>query len=320
MKHRQKKTTPTPTRLKPDKTDDTMPFVGHLLELRRRLIYIVVSVLIFSTLAYSVQQRLVDFLLRPSHGQQFIYTSPAGGIGFLFTVCTYAGIVISTPIIFYQTLGFLEPLIKNKTRQTLIKYSFFSAALGLVGFCFGYFMGLPIALHFLGSQFSNHQIRPLFTIQEYLSFLMIYLLGSVLLCQIPVILMFINKIRPLRPRKLLSFERYVIVTGFLIAMIMAPTTNVIDQLIIAGPIIMMYNLSVLLIWFVNRGAKRPENVLQLLEIDKQVQAERFNKPLEPLVQPKTVEPVTSLREAPLKQFILPRRQFMDIRRATPGSA
>jgi sec-independent protein translocase protein TatC len=281
MRLKQKQRNQPKRRLQPlNPAEVSVPFVEHLYELRRRLIYIVASILFFSTVAYFVQQQIVNFLLRPSRGQQFIYTSPGGGINFLFTVCTYAGIAASTPVIIYQVLGFFAPLIRNQTRRSLIRYSYFSGGLGIIGFCFGYYVGLPAALHFLGNQFTTRQVHPLFTIQEYMSFLTIYLLGSVLLFQLPIILLFINRIKPLPPRKLLKAERYVIVAAFIIAMIMAPTPNVLDQLIIAGPVIVMFNVSVGLIWAINR---RPTHIAQLLEQDQQLQASRLRQPTVQLV-------------------------------------
>lgn len=275
----------------PELTADTsLPFIEHLYELRRRLIYIVASVLVFSTLAYFVQQQIVNFLLRPSKGQQFIYTSPAGGINFLFSVCLYVGVAASIPVIIYQVLGFFAPLTHAQTRRLIIRYSCFSAALAVLGFCLGYFVGLPGALHFLSNQFTTNQVHPLFTIQEYMNFLLIYLLGAALLFQLPIILLFTNRIRPLPPRKLLGAERYVIVAAFIIAMIMAPTPDIINQLIIVLPILFMYNLSIVLIWRVSRQSASPEYIAKLLEQDRQVQADRLQQsglPLEadPLDRP-----------------------------------
>lgn len=293
---------------KPELAADTsVPFIEHLYELRRRLIYMVGSVLVFSTAAYFVQQQIVNFLLRPSKGQQFIYTSPGGGINFLFSVCMYVGVAASIPVIIYQVLGFFAPLTKAQTRRLLIRYSAFSCALAVCGFCFGYFIGLPAALHFLSNQFTTKQVHPLFTIQEYMNFLMIYLLGAALLFQLPIILLFINRIRPLPPRKLLGAERYVIVLAFIIAMIMAPTPNVINQLIIVVPIILMYNVSILLIWRTNRYGLHPEQIAKLLEQDRMVQTDRLQKtgvrlPVEPLASEPAQRPQPSRRRLAINQL------------------
>lgn len=284
-------------------TETPKPFIEHLYELRRVLVYSVASILIFSTLAYMVQQSIVGFLLKPSHGQQFIYTSPIGGINFLFSVCMYVGIAVSTPIIIYQLLAFLEPLLQKQTRHIILRYTFFSALLAAVGFGFGYFIGLPAALHFLSHQFTNNQIHPLLTIQEYLSFLTVYLLGAMLMFQLPVILLFINRIRPLGPKGLLKKERWVILLAFIVSMIMVPTPNVFDQLIIAGPIILLYNISIVMIYLHNRRLRQPEIAIEAV-------------PVQPVHAKMSAIPVTDLRPRRVERLpkpVTPGRLIMDIR-------
>jgi len=234
------------------KEDRRLPFIEHVYELRRRLFFVAISITIFSTLGYFVQQQLVHFLLKPSKGQQFIYTTPGGGLNFLFQVCIYFGITLSIPVLIYQALKYIEPLIHHHTRKMMIVFSASSWLLAIGGAAFGYFVGLPIALNFLAHQFTTAQIKPLLTIQEYMSFVIIYLMGSALLFQIPLILMFINRIKPLSPKKLLSYERYLIALAFIAGAIMTPTPDMINQLLFAGPIIIIYQLSIAIIFIRNR--------------------------------------------------------------------
>src|ERR1700761_5447643 len=91
--------------------DTKLPFIEHVHELRRRLFIIAVFVVVGSAVSYGLQQQIVNVLLRPSHGQRFIYTSPLGGINFLFSVCLDVGLVIATPVILYQLLAFISPLM-----------------------------------------------------------------------------------------------------------------------------------------------------------------------------------------------------------------
>ncbi len=79
--------------------DTKLPFIEHVYELRQRLFIVAAFVVAGSALAYGLQQQIVSVLLRPSHGQHFIYTSPLGGINFLFGVCLDVGLVLATPII-----------------------------------------------------------------------------------------------------------------------------------------------------------------------------------------------------------------------------
>jgi sec-independent protein translocase protein TatC len=239
------------------------------------LFYVALSVVFFGGVGYSIQQDLVSVLLKPAAGQQFIYTSPGGGINFLFQICIYFGVVLSIPIIMAQLFKYMEPLIPKHSRKFIIKASVFSVFLAVAGLCFGYFIGLPGALHFLANQFSTDSIKPLFTIQEYMSFVSIYLVGSAVLFQIPLILLFINRITPLKPMKLLKIERFVVLGAFVIAAFITPTPDIFNQCIIAGPIIGVYQLGIILVWLHNR--RHPAERKLLLKRDAELRAERLAK-------------------------------------------
>src|ERR1700760_595482 len=103
-KTKTKQQRPRRTVVSPSASNQKAPFMEHLRELRRRFFYMALSVIVWSGAAYAVQQRIVSLLLKPSHGQDFVYTSPIGGIDFLFRVCLYSGLILSIPVIVYQTL------------------------------------------------------------------------------------------------------------------------------------------------------------------------------------------------------------------------
>lgn len=257
-----------------NKADSKAPFLEHVIEIRTRLFYVIATIVVFSTLAYFVQQRIVHFLLRPAHNQQFIYTSPGGGISFLFQICTYVGIIVALPVILYQLMKFLEPVISNKATRLVFKASIVSFFLATCGFIFGYYVGLPTALHFLGDQFNTSQIHALFTIQEYMSFLTIYLGGSALLFQLPLIVWFIDRIKPRGPRIFLKYERHIIAGSFIIAMLMAPVPNLIYQALIAVPIIAMYQIAIIIVWFEHRSGSKA-SIAALRVRDEAIRKERL---------------------------------------------
>ncbi len=196
MKTRRRK--PTRQTWQPKPVDHRRPFIEHLHELRTRALRVAASVLVFGTAAYFVQQQLVHLLLKPAHGQHFIYTSPGGGIGFLFGLCTDVGLILSLPLLVYEVLGFLRPLLGHEVRRFVARSVAIAGVLAALGVAFGYFLGLPLALRFLSHQFTTSQITPLLTISEYMSFVTIYLAGSALLFQIPLVLIIINRIKPRR--------------------------------------------------------------------------------------------------------------------------
>src|SRR4051794_21103630 len=105
--------TATPKKTGADPDPAVLPFADHVQELRRRLYYIAASIIVWGCAAYGVQQHIVNLLLRPAEGQHFIYTTPGGGLDFLFRICVYSGIILSLPVIVYNSLRFIQPLISR---------------------------------------------------------------------------------------------------------------------------------------------------------------------------------------------------------------
>jgi sec-independent protein translocase protein TatC len=259
-------------------TDERRPFIEHVHELRRRIMYVAASVIGWSIAAYSIERYIVKALLKPAHNQQFIYTSPGGGINFLFRVCLYAGIAMSIPVIVYQILRYIQPLIKRSSAKFIFIASGISGILAVIGMVYGYFWGLPAALNFLLHQFVTKQIQPLVTIQSYMSFVTVYMLGSAMLLQVPLLLICINRIKPLKPQTLFKYERHVIAAAFIVAGLMNPTPNIFALLFIAGPVVGMYQVGIVIIWYSNRHLaphRRKQSVVSLIEQDLAAQAERL---------------------------------------------
>lgn len=253
-----------------------LPFIEHVYELRKRLFYVTLSVGLWATGAYFIQHQIVAVLLRPAHEQQFIYTTVGGGIDFLIRVCLYTGIACSIPVIVYQVLQYIRPLIKRDAVRFMAWGSIASGILALLGMAFGYFFGLPAALHFLLHQFSNGQIEAMLSINSYMSFVTTYMLGSALIFQLPLLLVLINRIKPLQPKKLLAMERWVILIAFVLGGILSPSPRVQDQVMLAGPIIVTYQIGVLIVWLTNRRAA-PSHISRLREQDEMARLERLER-------------------------------------------
>ncbi|MGC1176814.1 MAG: twin-arginine translocase subunit TatC [Candidatus Saccharimonadales bacterium] len=230
------------------------PFVEHVHELRKRLMWVVLFVTIFGGAAYSVHQRLLNILQKPL-GQTLYYTSPTGGFSFLFKVCLVAGFILALPVVLYHLFEFMGPLLKRKARFIIVKYTLCSFLLAYAGMLFAYFVSLPAALHFL-TRIGGTGIKSLIGVDEYFNFALAYVGGFALLFQLPLIVLFINRIKPLSPKKMMSTERYVIVISFIVAAVLTPTPDPLNQTIMALPIILLYQVSIGLVWFVNRRSKR----------------------------------------------------------------
>ncbi|HET9412158.1 MAG TPA: twin-arginine translocase subunit TatC [Candidatus Saccharimonadales bacterium] len=267
-------------------------FLDHVHELRKRLFWVVGSVLVVSSAAYSFLGVIINLLTRPLGDQQLFYLTPAGGLSFSIKLCAYVGMIVAVPLIMFHIYRFLEPLM-GKWRKSAVFYLGFSSLLATSGVLFAYFISLPAALHFL-TGFSNvASIQAMLTADSYLTFVTTYLLGAALLFQIPLLLLIINTMTPLKPSKLMKLQRYVIVGAFILGAIISPTPDIMNQTFLALPIIGMYQLGVVLVWIQNK-ALRGRRLEQLAEvaIPDDVLLDLSNPLPEPRKTPRPAMPLT----------------------------
>lgn len=253
-RRRQKRSQPTKS-LKTISDPKVLSLGGHVQELRQRLFYVVASLVLFTGVGFIIRDQLIDIILSPAGTQDFIYTSPVGGFDFIFRVSLYFGLVISIPVLIYNLFQYLAPLLPARSDRFVLKATLASYVLAIAGIAFGYFASLPAALNFLLNQFNTDQIQALLSIQEYMSFVLIYLVGFALLFQIPLLMFFLNKIKRLKPAQLLSTQRFVIVGAVILAAILTPTADIVNMMIMAIPIVFMYEVGVVLVLVHNR--RRP---------------------------------------------------------------
>lgn len=230
--------------------EHTLPtFLDHVHELRRRLFWIVGTVIATSSIAYSFLGTILDILTAPLGEQGLFYLTPGGGLSFSFKLCALVGILVAVPFIMYHLYRFIEPLMGNWRRPTIF-YVGFSTILAVSGVLFAYYVSLPAAISFLTGFNVNH-VQAMLTADSYLSFVATYLLGAAILFQIPLLLMIINNMTPLKPSKLMKLQKYVIVGAFILAAIISPTPDIMNQAFLAIPIIGMYQLGIMLVWLQN---------------------------------------------------------------------
>lgn len=227
----------------------TQTFSDHLSELKSRLISIFIFFAIGSVLGYTLRQRILSILIKPLD-QTLFYSSPAGGFEFTLQIALFFGLLVSLPVLVFQTIKFIEPALPSKAPQFLIKIILASTTLLLIGIAFAFFVSLPAALYFL-SKFSGEEIQPLISTSEYFNFVTRYLLGFGLIFQLPVVLLAINSFQKIKVRTLFNNERYVVLGSAVFAGILTPTPDILNQLNMALPLVLLYQLSMLLIWLIN---------------------------------------------------------------------
>lgn len=228
----------------------TKPFIEHVHELQKRLTWSVLALGIGSGIAYMFYEPILALVQKPL-GQTLYYTSPTGGFSFLFKICISVGLVLALPVILFHIFGFLGPLLRRKHKASIVAYTMWSVDLAYAGVLFAYFVSLPAALHFLAN-FGGTSVQSLITADEYFNFALAYLAGFAVLFQVPLLVLFINRITPLKPGKMMSAQRYIILGSFIVAALLTPTPDPFNQLLMAAPAIILYQVGIVLVLLVNR--------------------------------------------------------------------
>lgn len=249
----QRQTTPRPNTTPDLPHRDQQTFLEHLHELRRRLFVVIVAVCIGGSLGYTFHDQLVRMLLAPLGGEKLIYLTPGGGFDFIFRVSLYSGILLAIPVVIYELYRYLVPVMQRpQTKRFTALVLILACMLAVAGVLFGYFVALPAALTFL-TGFAGNYVQAELTASSYLNFVTVYSLGLAAIFQLPIILLFINAANgPLKPSHLLGSERYVILGAFVAAALITPTPDIINQTIMAAPIIAVYQIGVVMVWLQNR--------------------------------------------------------------------
>jgi sec-independent protein translocase protein TatC len=219
----------------------TVTLKDHIKELRNRSFCVALVFLVGSSLAYNYRDPLIKFMLQPLDGQKLVYLNPGGGFSFIFQVTMYVGIALAIPVLLYNLYRFVAPILPKQARRSSALVLFSSIFLLIAGMTFGYVYAIPGALKFL-TAFAGDYISASLTADSYLNFVLAYTAGLGILFQLPLILVFVHWIHPLTPGGLLKFERYAVVIAFVLAALITPTPDVINQAVIAAPIIVMYQL------------------------------------------------------------------------------
>jgi sec-independent protein translocase protein TatC len=234
--------------------ENRVPFINHIAELRTRLMWSVASIVAGAVFGYFVRGYLISAVQKPL-GETLYYTDPTGALSFVIKICVVFGILFGLPVVMYHVFGFLGPLLSKRTKSMTAMFTFFSVILAISGALFAYYFTLPAALEFLVG-FGSESIKSLITADEYFNFAFAYILGFALLFQIPLMMLFINRIKPLPPRKLFGALRYVLVISFVIAAIITPTPDPLNQALMALPAVLLYLVTAVVLAIINHPKKK----------------------------------------------------------------
>jgi len=220
----------------------TLTITEHLSELRRRIIFILISVAVTSAGAYYFIDEILDFVTQAGGIEDFVFISPTEAFFVIIKLSLLTGLMGAMPFIFYQLWKYIGVALKKNERKYLIYFGPLSYLLFLIGAAFAFRGVLPLGIKFLLS-FSKQNITPLITLNAYVSFLGKMITAFGLMFELPVVILFLSKIGVVTPKTLKKGRKYAIVVIFVLAAFLTPP-DVISQIMLAVPVLAMYEISI----------------------------------------------------------------------------
>lgn len=291
----------------------------HIRELRTRLMFICVAFIVWCGIGYAVREPLTKLILKPL-GQSVYYNTPQGGFEFFMRVIMTAGFICVVPVLVHQLLRFVEPAVNRRlTTKMMRRTLIWSLLLAIAGITFGYFMILPTSLQFF-SDFGGNAVKPLISADAYLNFVLGILATFALLFQLPLIISIIDHIRPIKPQDLTRYRRHVIVGSLVIALLLPFTYDPVTQFVIALPIVLLFELSILIVRRNHRptkAQKREIRITQLVEALKESDDSVIEQAaMQDTPKPAPAKQTTILQSGPSRPNTKPRPQVLDLRNAS----
>ena len=239
-----------------------MTFFEHLVELRKRIINSLVSILIGAMMGWFVAPHFVNVMVRPmvsalnaAHlDPKLVYSHPAGYLNLLITVSIYLGIVIASPWVLYQIWLFVAPALYKHERSAITGFLFSTVFLFLAGIAFGYFISLPYVLRFLIS--FQGPVVPLINIDEYFDLILLVLLGLGLVFELPILIFFLSLFGVVTPEFLIKNVRYALLVIAILAAVLTPTPDATTMVLFMLVLLALYFLGVGVSWVVVRKRRR----------------------------------------------------------------
>lgn len=230
-------------------SDGEMPLSGHLQEFRSRLIICLAAVAVASGVSYNFVEEIIDIISAPAGKLYFL--NPAEVFFSYIQVAVCTGILVTLPIICYELWGFVRPALMPSERAAVFWLIPTAVLLFYAGLAFSYYAVFPAAvLFFMG--FATASLQPMFSLSSYLSFFIAFMLPFGVVFELPLVLFFLAKMGLITSAFLKSKRRVLIVVAFIFAAVVSPTTDIFTQVMIAVPMIVLYEASILLVRFILR--------------------------------------------------------------------
>jgi len=241
---------------------DRMTFLEHLDELRVRLMHSLGALVVGTIVCWGFHERIFHFLTQPLRNAypavKFITTGPTEAFMMYMKMSFFVGIFLVAPYILYQVWAFIAPGLYAHEKAYAVPFIVAGSLFFLLGGGFGHYILFPTTFKFL-YEFAGDDMQFLPKVDEYFEFYSWFLLGLGLVFQIPVIIFVLARIGIVTPGFLMRQFKFAVLVSFNVAAIVTPSGDVVNQTLLALPMMGLYLLGVLVAWMFGRARRKPDD-------------------------------------------------------------
>jgi sec-independent protein translocase protein TatC len=241
-----------------------MPLMGHLTELRKRITYAAIAVVICCIAAFVEKDYVFAILMYPLRntpykGQTLYALSVTEPFMSILKVSIYAGLLCSLPFILWQFWAFIMPALYENEKKNIFPYVFLSTGLFLGGVVFGYYVVLPIGLNWLIG-FGEGQFQVLLHVDAFVSFCSLFLLAFGSVFELPLIMMLLAWAGIADYKRMRKSRKYAVVLEAVLAMVITPSGDPVSMLLMLAPLLLLYEVGIWLSALVARRKNKRRQV------------------------------------------------------------
>jgi len=243
----------------------------HLVELRKRLGLSVLSIFIAFIVAFTFHESILEWITAPLNealaqvadlskkaADGMVTTHQVGGAFFVaLKVSFFAGLLGALPFILYQIWLFIAPGLYNNEKKMIIPFVVGGSVMFFIGIMFAYYVVTPFGFQFLIT-FGSFLYTPLINIEDYVGFFTKIMMGFGIAFELPVFAYFLALLGLVTDKTLIDFFRYAVLIIFVVAALLTPP-DVLTQLLMAAPLVILYGVSILIVKAVNPHIEETED-------------------------------------------------------------
>ncbi|MEW5875648.1 MAG: twin-arginine translocase subunit TatC [Candidatus Zixiibacteriota bacterium] len=226
-----------------------MSFWDHVEELRKRLIRSLAAILIISIVSYVYSDWLIELMTR--HIETVYFMGPTEAFAVKIKVSLFAGLILAIPVVLYQLWQFVVPGLYAHEVKLVIPVVIFASLFFVGGAAFCYFLVLPVGMEFLLG-FGTEKMKPLISVGQYISFVGWMTVAFGVVFQMPIVFFFLGRMGIVSSATLRRGRRYAVISILIVAAAVTPSPDVFSQLMLAGPLYVLYEASVILVRLTGR--------------------------------------------------------------------